>query len=394
MARIEAMRRGDARAVVLAAVLSGCGPIAPPDKPTGAGAPPVLIVATERGAGGGHLVILDEDGRRRADLTAGDGTAALHDAGAAFSPDGAWVVFASNRGRATAAGKPSGEHSLWIVAARAGATPRRLTHDDAATDLDPVFMPDGRHIVYASIRRGGTSLDLWRVGVDLAAAGGPVLVGAPEQLTDSPDNEAQPSPSPRGDAIAYVRADDSGSTVWILPLAGGEPHRLTSGPADMTPAWSPRGDQIAYASARIRDLGPTLGNRLDADLFVIPAAGGAPVLVVDEPRADETGPRWSRDGRFLFATGVVRKTGGGEEPLLHSVVFVDLSEQPRRLRALHDPAYVETRLDPAVAGGTELDALALQRNPDYWAAVKAALRQYWEQHCRELLARDPDAHCN
>src|SRR5690606_24394690 len=78
------------------------------------------LVTTERGARGGRLVLVDEAGRRLADLVPTPPTPAV-DSNPAWSPDGASVVFASSRQRASLA-----ESNLWIVPARGGPA-RRLS---------------------------------------------------------------------------------------------------------------------------------------------------------------------------------------------------------------------------------------------------------------------------
>jgi len=45
--------------------------------------------------------------------------------------------------------------------------------------------------------------------------------------------------------------NSSNSDIWIVPLSGGEPQRLTSSPkADSRPRWSPDGKRIAFISSR------------------------------------------------------------------------------------------------------------------------------------------------
>jgi hypothetical protein len=68
------------------------------------------------------------------------------------SPDGRWVVFASDRG------ERGGHYDLFRLAL-AGGTPERLSESLSGDDRQPVVSPDGRWIAFRSTR-GGTS-DLW-----------------------------------------------------------------------------------------------------------------------------------------------------------------------------------------------------------------------------------------
>jgi Tol biopolymer transport system component len=320
--------------------------------------PRAPIVATERGPRGGRLVWIDEGGRRVAELTPIE-TVAVRDVSASWSPDGRWIAFESTRGRAGLE-----ETSIWIIAARTGARPHRLTTGQG-TDAHPTWTPDGRSIVCASIGKSADNFDLWRLDLDLS--GDVPRLAERVRLTDTPENEMHPSVSPDGRTIVYQRATDAdGSAIWSMPAGGGAGRAITDGPADLTPSLSPNGEVIAFVRGRTVTL-PKGGTRIDTDLFLIPAAGGDSQLVVPNPFADEHGPRWSASGRYLFATTLYR-AAETDAAVLGSVTFVDLTEKPRTLRALHDPAAVTTRTSPAL-GGTELDPGRLAGHEPYPKAL-------------------------
>ena len=66
------------------------------------------------------------------------------EAAPAWSPDGKWIAYAGNR---SADGDRVPNSDIWIVEAKAGATPRQLT-TFAGSDSQPVWSPDGKSIAY------------------------------------------------------------------------------------------------------------------------------------------------------------------------------------------------------------------------------------------------------
>ena len=370
------MRVGlSAVAVLGAAVASACSGGTPPGSrahgstsavtSTGAGSPGSAaalagahIVTTERGPRGGRLVLLDEDGTRLADLTPIEPHTTL-DVKPSWSPDGHWIAFASNRGRT---GSPA-QTSLWLARAGQKRALHRLTHQ-RSVDIDPRWTPDGRALVYASTE--GVSFDLWVLPLRHGPAGVPQPAGPPRQLTHTDDlDEISPTLSPDGRQVIYMAMHRTSqrSSLWRIPLAGGTPTRLTDGPANLTPAMSPDGHTIAFAA-------PVKG-KSDIDLWTVDADGGHRRPILRDDIGDETGPVWTPDGRYLFATSVVRDPRDGT-PLLSTVVFIDLREHPPVLRALRDPAAIEQRVGAALSPAT-LDSTRLHKDPTYAQSVQEAI---------------------
>jgi eukaryotic-like serine/threonine-protein kinase len=148
----------------------------------------------------------------------------------AFSPDGAQIVFRSER-----------DGGGIFVMGVTGESVRRVT--DAGHN--PSWSPDGRRIVVAAegvalqpqLRRGGSELRV----VDTRTSTASPLV---------PDG-AQPSWSPHGHRIAFWSAGD----IWTIDPDAKEPKktlvRITSDPAlDWNPVWSPGGRYLYFGSDR------------------------------------------------------------------------------------------------------------------------------------------------
>ena len=172
------------------------------------------------------------------------------------------VVFCSDRSR---------EWRIWTMSAD-GSNLKQLTKGQpGAHDVDPVFSPDGRSILFTSTRGGAPGV--WRMAADGSA---------PERICDGD----QADWSPDGSKIVCRRGD----RLAVRDLKTGKERTLPAGdwPHCSGPAWSPDGASIAFAC------------RWDGGngVFIVPAAGGEPVKVFDKRGACE--PQWSPDGKMLL----------------------------------------------------------------------------------------------
>src|SRR5207245_266438 len=97
-----------------------------------------------------HLHVFDVDKKRSFQLTGG----AYDDSQPAWSPDGRWIAFTSNR---TADPDANQNTDIFVIAARPGEQPRGITTSEGR-DASPAFSPDGRSIAYLA---GGDPKDMW-----------------------------------------------------------------------------------------------------------------------------------------------------------------------------------------------------------------------------------------
>ncbi|MFO0808751.1 MAG: biopolymer transporter Tol [Gemmataceae bacterium] len=82
-----------------------------------------------------------------------------YDAEGAYSPDGKYIVFCSNRGT-----DPQ-SRELWIMDAD-GKNPRQLTHAPKCYNGGPFFSPDGKRVVFRSDRKEKDRLQLYVIDTD------------------------------------------------------------------------------------------------------------------------------------------------------------------------------------------------------------------------------------
>jgi Tol biopolymer transport system component len=284
------------------------------------------------------------------------------------SPDGQWLVFASSRDR------PLDQTSLWIAHTGMTMPPRRLTQaaTPAVIDAHPTWTPDGRAIVFSSTRDGG-DFDLWRLEL---RDGQP---GALSELTHGAGHEVTPAVAPDG-TIVYAEVTPDEATHQIethleARAPDGTIRRLTDGPADSSPALSPDGQRLVFSRPAIHNGKP------DAELWMMTLAQAERAEpVVDLPLTDESGPVWSRDGRFVFATSVVRGSEGNV--VFSSIIHVDVREAPRVARILEDRVGALVRLTPAMTA-VALDVAALHDDPAYLPELARILVQLVERAQQE-----------
>jgi dipeptidyl aminopeptidase/acylaminoacyl peptidase len=111
-----------------------------------------------------------------------------------------------------------------VAAAQLAAAPFTATEMMKLKRLaDPHVSPDGKWVVYAvtdvDLASGARNSDLWLV---------PVAGGEPRRLTHHPKSDSRGRFSPDGARIAFVSGREGTPQAYVLELAGGEPRRVTS----------------------------------------------------------------------------------------------------------------------------------------------------------------------
>lgn len=197
-----------------------------------------------------------------------------------FSPDGRAILYESRR---------TGTADLWRVDVATGAR-RQLTFD-VADDAWGSWSPDGSRIVFSS-NRGGQP-DLWVLATGEADV---------QRVTDDAFEETNQTWTPDGRGIVASTALEH-QHLFTIPTAGGPAVPLTSGDWDVASFFNSSSERLADLSrdgSRVAFAGTRNG---DADIWLIPAAGGAPRLVSGAPGYDGD-PAWSLDGTRIAFTSV------------------------------------------------------------------------------------------
>jgi Tol biopolymer transport system component len=148
----------------------------------------------------------------------------------------------------------------------------------SGSDLMPAASPDGRTIAFRSTRDGISRIWLRQLGTGEEA---PLTAG----------NDHAPRFSPDGASILFARRTARESSLYRVPVVGGQPRSLVDGAVEGD--WSPDGTRLAFIRQR------TSGDwRLG-----IAAGDGSDIRESQEVMPEAIrGPRWSPDGRSIVVT--------------------------------------------------------------------------------------------
>jgi len=182
-----------------------------------------------------------------------------------------------------------GQRDIFTIPASGGAAV--AVTEDAATDWNPVWSPDGRYLYYSSDRNG--RMNLWRVRIDEESG---QALGTPEPVTAGVSGNSQLlSISRNGLRIAFVShvVQQNIQKIAFDPTTGevvDQPMWVTRGSTQMRqPDVSRDGKWLTYASAAKQE-----------DIYVASVDGHHQRKLTNDAHKDRA-PQWSPDGtRIAF----------------------------------------------------------------------------------------------
>ena len=293
----------------------------------------------------GDIWVRDASGATWTQLTRG----AAWDRQPAWSPDGAALVFVSNR---------DGQDDLYrLRIAAPSAAPDRLT-TSVEPDLEPTVGVDG---TIWFVRGRMNAARLWRR----------TAAGVEDRVTRLRVPERAPVLSPAGDRLAYIQRTETGSRIRVRTLADSSADSLVTGEHDPeTLAWSPGGDRIAFSAHGTRDA--VYVTPLDGRYVNFVATGAGDVA-------------WSPDGRtILLAERDDDETGyNGDPDRVGDRRASESLASRNRLRTIAAPAMPEKDAAPvatnvvtdrATRNGDAFDRFTRRIERTYFATPASATR--------------------
>jgi dipeptidyl aminopeptidase/acylaminoacyl peptidase len=250
-----------------------------------------------------------------------------------MSSDGRLVAFT------VAAASQKGEHkeqAIWL--SRDGGAAEQFTAG-VGEDADPLWSPDGSHLLFVSDRaeRGTAKLYLLRTDGGEAQPLGE-LQGELSHAAWSPNGksiavlrkdpetpEEKKRKEDKDDAIV-VDADPKLNRLWVIDVPSGQVRQLTYGTRQIWAlGWAPDGERLAIVTTDEPDLDAL---SRESDLWTVPTAGGLPRHVATLP-SSAFNPVFVQT---LEGPGVVVLTSGHRADPVDSVWFVSFDDaSPRNL---------------------------------------------------------------
>jgi TolB protein len=145
----------------------------------------------------------------------------------------------------------------------------------------------------------------------------PVIGNRPELIdtgfANRCNNDHGLSPDGTQLAISDQSQGPGKSLIYVLPLAGGTPRRITATGPSYWHGWSPDGSTLAFCGERNGEF----------DVYTIPAEGGEEKRLTTAPGLDD-GPDFSPDGAFIYFNSVrsglmqiwrMKPDGSGQEQI-------------------------------------------------------------------------------
>ena len=208
-------------------------------------------------------------------------------AGLSLSPDGRFIAYAAlaKNPKAPPARPDVLDEHIYVLAAD-GSSETEIVKS-AGINENPVWTPDGRHILFISDRSGG--FDLWSVAVSNGKA-----AGSPTVVTKG-IGRIRTAGMTRSGSYYYAPEQTNAVVANIAELTAGSPARIAESFAGVRPAWSPDGKSVAF---KRQQPGARTYNLVVRTL----ATGEERTFPTDLGATGQGQPQWFHDGKSILTS--------------------------------------------------------------------------------------------
>jgi hypothetical protein len=202
----------------------------------------------------------------------------------------------------------------WEVYASSGGdpAPRRLTRS-AQPDVDAAVNRGCTAVAYVSYRGDDDTATIFRMGIDGSGS---------TALTDAHTPNYDPKWSPDGKQIVFTSMRTGNSDIFVMDADGGNVRRLTEwGAGDFDPSWSPDGRQIVWVRQVGKEHGVLAVRNADG-------SGGETALTgllrypqhpMFSPEGNEIGFDYDHDGDSWNDAAICHVRSTPENPIIRTV---------------------------------------------------------------------------
>ena len=164
----------------------------------------------------------------------------------------------------------------------AESTDRRAIYVSAGRFEAPNWMPDGQRLLF---NRNGK--------IETISVAGGVTHTIDTGFATRCNNDHGISPNGKELVISDNSQENHESLIYLLPITGGTPRRITKNSPSYWHGWSPDGKTLAFVGQRAGEF----------DVYSISTAGGEEKRLTTAPGLDD-GPEYTPDGKYIYFNSV------------------------------------------------------------------------------------------
>ena len=217
---------------------------------------------------------------------------------------------------------------------------RKVIHTYESRFEAPNWMPDGNRLLF---NQEGS---LYTIGIN-----GQDLKQLNTGFADRNNNDHGISFNGKLLAISHHREGlpGGGSTVYVLPIEGGEPQQVTEKTPSYWHGWAPNNREVVYVAQRDTD---------NYDIYKASIKGGEETKLTDNKGSHADGPEYSPDGKYIYynasTTGTMqlwrmKPDGSGKEQITfdqYNDWFPHISPDGKWIAFISFPTHIDPKSHP------------------------------------------------